>query len=372
MNKRFLFVLCVIAAVFIFGTCSDSVFYTISKEVTPIEPRIKGGPTNFAVFDNYMYVASGSKLFRYKEGDWETEIPPPSGRIKQLASTEDYLYALCYNDVNMAGSTVLRRYGRGDSIWSEIKGDTEGYDTFQSVYSAYNELFIGAEKNDLFAILHIVDDSIKLLTKTGLKAMLCGAVFYETVFFLCTEGYAPNEASGIYIYNADYPPTLIPKTNGIRFTGIINLGNSIAAIDRGGRLYSVTVSSIGNDLIASMGRESSGAIAVWQDAENNAPTLLLAGRGSLVEGYTYGYMELNITNGVPSGNFNEPGEISPSSIKDYNKELYISTIGKESVAYLFQAPREVDANMTLFASTQKNGVWSYKERDGKLQWNAEK
>jgi hypothetical protein len=374
MNKRSLLALFLIAAVFTFGTCSDSIFYTISKEVTPVEARIKGGPTNFAVFENYMYVASGSKLFRYKDGNWDEAIPPHGGRIKQLASTGSHLYALCYNNENPAGSTALMRYD--GSSWSDIRGgDTEGYDTFQSIYSANDEVFVGAERNDIFAILHIDGDGIKLLTRTGLRAMLRGAVFYETVYFLCTEGHTQNndKTGGIYIYNADFfsRPILISKTNGVRFAGIISLKDSIAAIDRNGKLYTVTLSGIGEDPITTLERESTGVLAIWRDKDNN-PRLLLAGRGSLVEGYTYGYMELDITSGASFGNFSEPGEKLPSSITDLNKELYISTIGKESVTHLFQAPSGVDAKMTLFASTQKNGVWSYKERDGKLQWNAEK
>jgi hypothetical protein len=376
MNKRLLMALCLIAAVFMLGTCNDSIYYTISQEVIPIEARIKGGPTNFVIFKDYMYVASGSKLFRYKNENWDEEIPRPGGRIKQLASTGSHLYALCYNDDNPTGSTVLRRYGGDGSSWLEINGDTDDYNTFQSVYSANGELFIGAERNNIFAILHIDNDRIKPLTITGLRAKLCGAVFYETVYFLCTEGHVQNneKTGGIYIYDADFfpSPILISKTNGVRFTGIINLKDSVAAIDRSGKLYSVTLSGISDDPIATLDRESTGALAIWRDADTNTPRLLLAGRGSLVEGYTYGYMELNITSGVFSGNFSEPGENSLSSITDNNKELYISTIGKESVTHIFQAPIEVDAKMTLFASTQKNGVWSYKVRDGKLQWNAEK
>jgi hypothetical protein len=371
MNKRFLFAMAA-AAAFTFGTCSDSVFYTISKEVTPVEALIKGGPANFAVYDNYMYAASGRKLFRYKDGNWSEALPRPGGRIRQLAAAGGYLYALCYADENLAGSTRLMRYD--GSGWQETRGDTGGFNTFQSAYSANGTLFVGAERNDSFAILYVDGDAVKLLTMTGQKAMLCGAAFLETDYFLCTEGHTQNgvKTGGVYTANVNFStgPTLIPNTSGIQFTGIITIKDSVAAMDRSGKLYAVTAAGL-SVTNASLDRESTGALAIWRDGEN-APRLLLAGRGSLVEGYTYGYMELNITDGVLSGNFSEPGENSPSTIIDNNKELYISTIGKESVTHLFQAPKEIDANMTLFASTQKNGVWSFKKRDGKWQWNAEK
>jgi hypothetical protein len=373
MNKRFILALAVSAAL-AFGACTDSIYYTISKEVTPVDARIKGGPSNFAVHGGYMYVASGSTLFRYKKGGkWDdTKFSQPGGRIKQLASAGGHLYALCYNDDdNPTGTTALKRYAGDSSDWPEaIKGKTDGFNTFQSIYSANGELFIGAEENnELFAIMHIKDDKIEKLVETGSRAMLCGAAFYETVYYLCTEGYVQNndKKGGIYFFNAEFDPQPIPNSKGFRFTGIISLKDSVAAIDRNGKLYAVKVQGI-SDSPASLGRESTGALAVWMDKDKK-PALLLAGRGALAEGYTYGYMELDITSGVLSGNFSEPGTKSTSTVAD--KELYISTIGKESVTHLFQAPFEVDNNMTLFASTQKNGVWSYKERNGKWQWNAE-
>jgi hypothetical protein len=370
MNKRFILTLAVSAA-FAFGACTDSIYYTISKEVTPVDARIKGGPSNFAVSDNYMYVASGSKLFRYQGGKWDDKkFSQPGGRIKQLASAGGRLYALCYNDDdNPTGTTALRRYAGDSSDWLEISGNTDGFNSFQSIYSANDELFIGAEKNnELFAILHVKDDKIEKLVETGSRAMLCGAAFYETVYYLCTEGYVRNDdkTGGIYFYNAEFDPQPIPNSKGFRFTGIISLKDSVAAIDRSGKLYAVKVQGI-SDSSASLGRESTGALAIWR--KGGEPTLLLAGRGALAEGYTYGYLELDISSGVLSRNFSEPGTKSTSTVAD--KELYISSIGKESITHIFQAPVEVDNNMTLFASTQKNGVWSYKARDGKWQWNAE-
>jgi hypothetical protein len=106
--------------------------------------------------------------------------------------------------------------------------------------------------------------------------------------------------------------------------------------------------------------------------------MLLAGRQdslsySFTYGYTYGYLELELdTNGIKSGkNFIEPGKESVSTVNLGENERFQSTIGKNPVSYLFQVPPAIDANMILFASTQKNGVWSYRDRDGLYQWNAE-
>ncbi|MDR2134540.1 MAG: hypothetical protein LBP27_05475, partial [Treponema sp.] len=104
--------------------------------------------------------------------------------------------------------------------------------------------------------------------------------------------------------------------------------------------------------------------------------LLLAGRqGSKTmttsSGYTNGYMEIEINNGVVNSNsaVHEPGVGSVTSAA--NNERYSSGIGKYPVNFLFQAPKNIDENMTLFASTQTQGLWSYRERDGEGQWNAE-
>jgi hypothetical protein len=138
---------------------------------------------------------------------------------------------------------------------------------------------------------------------------------------------------------------------------------------------------------------ATGALTIWTNPDNENERLLLAGRqdthaASVDTGYTYGYLELELDAAGSSGikdksEFEEPGIRDVSSVDKGDNERYKSTIGKHPVKFLFQAPESVDPpekdnlgsilypGMTLFASTQQNGVWSYRERDGMKQWNAE-
>jgi hypothetical protein len=391
MRKLFLAAICLCTALFVFQACNDPVFYAISQEVKPIEPRIKGSPTNFVFFNNTMFVASGKRLHWYKNTDdepfgWDSEniiVPQPGGRITYLAATGNYLYALCYDDSDSPSSAVIRRYNGSDS-WEELSS-TGNYGSLQSIYAAGGVLFIWAEESNNFVILYFDEtdvsangikklEAVYLVEKGGKETPkysgeLCGAVYDGTYYYLCTKGQG--------IYKTDDPSggaICLESSSGIDFTGIINLGKTIAAISREGKLYTVQDSVAGTDV--AMGSLATGALAVWQqDNFPGARKLLLSGiQDSLVyttsSGYTYGYLELELeSGGLKAGEkFKEPGK-SPSSID--NNDRYKSTIGKEPVNHIFQAPYEIDNKMTLFASTQKNGVWSYKERGGTLQWNAE-
>jgi hypothetical protein len=396
MRKLFLSGMLSLTALFVFQACNDPVFYTISQEVKPVEPRIKGSPTNFVVFDNAMFVASGKSLHWYSntgnEPGWDNEknnVPQPGGRITCLAATDNYLYALCYDDSDSPSSAVVKRYNGSDS-WEKLKSSTDlnigDYDSLQSVYAAGEVLFISAEKSNNFDILYFdesdvsanaikklavayIDESNNVEKEPEYAGELCGAV-YDGAYYLCTKGEG--------IYKTDNPSSgaiLIESSSGIDFIGIINLGNTVTAITRKeGKLYDVQNPIIETDVV--MGSLATGALAIWrQENSAEAQELLLSGRQYSLEyttssGYTYGYMELELDSGriKTGGNFREPGE-SPSSIDDNDR--YKSTIGKQPVKHIFQAPYEIDDKMTLFASTQKNGVWSYKKRDGTPQWNAE-
>ena len=134
------------------------------------------------------------------------------------------------------------------------------------------------------------------------------------------------------------------------------------------------------------GRYSTGALALWQQViinDDETPNykdgkrMLVAGiQGGLFStttssSYTHGYVEFELN---PDGSLNlDPvsRDNSPSITVDGNTDRYTATIGKHPINYLYQTPPEVDANMIFFASTQTAGLWSYRDRTGGLQWNAE-
>jgi len=381
----------IIAMLFILGNCNDPVFYTISQEVAPIDPLIKGSPTNIVLFKDAMYVASSTKLFRYKgdeENKWGWDIPDsqPGGNIAQIAAVNEYLYALCYDD-EKGIRKYIKRFDYKNNVWDELYADVTSDNKFQFIYSANDIVFLNAGFDNQYSVLFI--DKSGILKDLSINGELSGVVFNDGAYYLCTRG------QGIY-YTTD-PNTgagLLRGTENIRFMGMVCLENTtktILLIARNGELLylrkTTDDTNASNTFVfdkvegVAIGRMATGALAVWKDKYDPSRKLLLAGRQDRLDytvdsGYTYGYLELvlddtNDINGVASeAKFNEPGINAVSSVEtssDQN-ERYKSTIGKYPVNSIFQAPDGV-----LFASTPKNGVWSYRQRgkDKIWQWNAE-
>jgi len=370
--KKKSFVYFILALAIALGACNEPVFYMISVEEPIKDPRINGSPTNFVVLGSKVYTASGGNIYSYDGISWDL-IPQPGERIMQLAATDSYLYALCYMDAE--NNTILKRMPPSGSSWKDVTGDTGGHDMLQSVYAADDKVFIGAGSNNDFIVLYIDEadgDAYKPLAAEASSAVLCGLAYDGLNYYLCTKGdtifAAPKDA---------LETTEAKKTDGVKFAGIINLGidDKIVAISRSGKLYNVTSTTIAEVPDVSFGdRPSTGALAVWRDADG--PRLLLAGRQDRLDystdsGYTYGYLELELDEGgiKAESNFVEPGKNPSSSVAD--NERYVSTIGKYPVNHIFQTPAEIDPDMTLFASTHKNGVWSLRDRGTGSVWNAE-
>jgi len=396
--KKYKMVCFFTALTFFLCTCNDPVFYAISQEVKPIEPRIKGVPTNFVVYDGRMYVASGINLFSYNKGEepdkpyWDNETQP-GGVILQIASTGDNLYALCATDKNNNGKTVIKCFDKNNSSWTQMDGIHDDYEKIHNIFAADNILFIlvtylNTGDNIQYAILYIDNAGEPKILKTvnpdiqnnmgNISGAVCSEKNGKKIYYLSTI------RGGVYrIDNFDEGAALLKYQNtdgkdiDVTFTGIINLkdnGGIVLLIARNGDIYTVdnSIKKIEN---ISLGNMSTGMLAIWIDPITGN-SLLLAGRQdsftySISYGYKYGYMELELdSNGIKTGaGFVEPGKNLPSTLVEY--ERYQSTIGKQPVNYIFQAPSSIDSNMTLFASTQKNGVWSYRNRQGIFQWNAE-
>jgi hypothetical protein len=384
----------------------DPIFYTISREIAPREPRIAGTPTNYAALEwgtppgkPVFFTAAGSTIHWYSSSGWDNGISgfsQPGGKIRALAATTNYLYAL-------TDSLTVKRIKNGQG-WETLElGNVGSYSQFQSIYAPPDQdlVFFGAGASTTsFAILYLDDSSstnkVKLVEDTGgglLPHMLTGAAYDGTDYYLTTNKNVVYQVSSSGTVTANgtwtYP-------SDVKFKGIISLETTtptIVAIDRGGTIYVAdTTAGAIKSTGKSMGNYATGALAIWRDtydyqswssgSSHPAPKLLLAGKQdsltySTVSGYTHGYREFEINSAgyTITGDFSfiggphEPGVGSVTSAGD--NERYRTTIGKLPVNYLFQAPYNVDNSMILFASTQKNGVWSYRDRDGMPQWNAE-
>jgi hypothetical protein len=384
-NKNILFILLAIAA--LVSCRQDPIFYTISRENKILDPIIMGSPTNLVYSQKHecIYVASGSTLHRYKDGVWDDPEAPskPGGKIVQLASSGDYLYALCFEDKDTDAVSSIKQFD-GEN-WKEIGGDISNFYSAQHVYSAGDEVFISGVNSSIYSIAYSIlylDENYETKILPGVTGEITGAVYYGGFYYIVTKN------NGIFktADPASGEASSIAGSEGYKFTGIINLGANVAAITRDGNLYYVYPDSISVSIANFGSRFATGTLAVWQNPYNPGERLLLAGRQDELEystnsGYVYGYLELELEAGsVKAGAvFVEPGltAANVTSVFDRDNDGYKTSIGTYPVNSILQSPSEIDSAMTLFASTQKNGVWSYRDRretgasEPDWQWNAE-
>jgi len=376
MKKQFLKIIFFTAVILAFGACNDPIFYNISMEEKILEPRIKGSPTNFIEFNDDMYVASGTKVYWYKSnaetgrGNWYERAIPAISNILALAATTDKLYALC---AESSGKRVLKVSDNGN-VWDNAQGlKLKRDETINVIYAASDQLFIGAGNIGSY-VIYLYDGDSTILANTK-DEMLNGAAYHDGFYYLSAKNLITNDAGGIYVIAEGdlFSGTAATVGNG-SFVGIINtnLGsNPVKAINRDGAVFNVTSDSISSTGIKmDSSRLATGALALW---EKNGNLLLLAGRQDVLgttvtSGYSHGYLEVGLNeNGDITGSFVEPGNNDISTVNNGDNGRYRSTIGRYHVNYIFQA-----GDGTLFASTQKNGVWSYRIRsNGEVLWNTE-
>jgi hypothetical protein len=396
-------------AFFTLGGCNqDAIFHYISEEVELLEPRIKGSPTDIVPFKNYLYVANQTSLYRYGPGTdqnpvWDTEsLVQPGREIRALAATANYLYAL-------TGGT-LKRWGGGTGEWVQVVIDADDsearqYPYLQTIHGDSQRLFVGSSNgyplrdSANHAILYADETANQLKTVKTEVSLLTGAAFDGTNTFLSTSEtgiYAVSFTSGAPVVLGDGTPIAKsddPNNKYRTITGIITLGNNtIVAIDREGDILAVTETSF--TVRGDVGKYTTGALALWrgrpvpgetfEDADHpdiRPPKLLLVGvQGSLsstVQTYSNGYREIMLnesTGGLGTEiPVDDPGYNAVSSIAVSDREKYTTSLERLPINHFFQTPYVIDKTMTLFASTHngKEGLWSYRERNGEWQWNAE-
>jgi hypothetical protein len=370
MKTTFIKILFLSSVIFYFGSCSDAIFYTVTQESPLLDPLIGGSPANFAVFNNDMYVASGKKIFIYRNGGskWSGWKKLDSFVI-QLAATDNSLYALILNKSN--GKIIL--YDNANDSWTDINS---AYNV-QSIYACENVLFASVRNNDNKYTIYYFDESASNLaeiTDTNSDYVLNGAVSDNNYYYLCAY-------SGIFCVLKNTSPLSAQSDvlgSNYNFTGIIKLNNDYsAAICKNGDLHEINNAVITKAASFNDVRYSTGALALWKRySTDTMPSLLIAGRKeyyySTETGYSNGYVEIELdTTGRIStdAQFREPGKNALSSID--NNDRYVSSFGKKLINHIIQTPASVDKNMTMFASTQKDGVWSYKDHGEGIIWNAE-
>jgi len=379
--KIFLKILIIFSIVFFIGACNDPIFYTVFQETPILKPFIDGSPTNFAVFNSALYVASGKKIFVYN-GIW-AEWKKLGDRVGALAATNASLFALYLeNDsgngriINLTSGTILSLPNPQSIV--------------QSIHADGNVLFVSAIViiNNIYSykIYHRKDGDSNFteIPFQETVSVLAGVASDADYYYLCAGSfiYCVDKIS-IEPVKKDEKDFAFSAALGDIFTGIVKINDDYCAVISGnGKIYEINDGTISSALTEKFteSRSSTGAIAVWYNTDHN-PSLLLVGRKetsyTTSSGYTNGYVEITLdpeTGKISGSQFNEPGKTAPSSvIGDKAYDRYVSSLGKKPVNHIIQTPFSIDPNMRLFASTQQNGVWSYRDRgDGEgLRWNAE-
>ena len=248
--------------------------------------------------------------------------------------------------------------------------------SIQTLYSAGGRIFAGAMRTadyQDYSIMLLEPAVNSMMFVTFRTSLLKGAAVSGSGYtYLATAG------SGLLLLNESTSNTSpVTGTSGANFTGLTSVGGVIVGVTGDGRVYSNVT---GGFAYVGTSVNYTGALCLWMDRDNQwRPALLLMGVRGKGSTYTHGYQEMVLNNGLPTYNFKTPGDGSPTSVA--NKAKYQASIGTHPVESIVQLP---DASMggpinyrdythipewepPIFASTSKNGLWSYKNGE----WNAE-
>ncbi|MDR3355814.1 MAG: hypothetical protein LBO04_01340 [Spirochaetaceae bacterium] len=327
-----------ISAVFLAACAQDPIFMMISNEVEPKDPLISGSPSKLVKAGNDIYVANG-KLWKYASGGWSRAGGPSN--VYDIAAAGTTLYML---SIKGSRFTVYKRNGTVDTPLP----NSSGYGMIQGIYSDGSKLYAGGKNgSDSYALLE--EQGGSLVPKRSIDDPLTGVAgdYYAT-------------AHGIYRINDG---VLVGGSSSYSIAGIIRtMDNKTIAVSAGGTIFDISGT---NATTYNAGYNFTGALAEYKPVGGTRNLLLIGIKGGV---YSMGYREMWFT-GDGAFTLRSPGGSAQDSsipIADYDK--YSATLAKCAVNSLLQADKGAAGRWPLiFASTQKNGLWSY--RGG--EWNAE-
>jgi hypothetical protein len=354
---------------FVLTTCAqEPLFWYIHEEYPPIESIIGGAPTQI-VYDGIaslsLYVANRKSLWKY-----DTTSPNPewvklglsSGFIKAIAFVEtgadQGLYVL-FEDGSISKSAD------GNAPWT---GSTT-VSGAQQIYGAGNTLFIGNGS----AVYNGAGTQITGSPDPG--GLLSGAAWDGTNYYISTANMWGNEKTGIFTVSGTTATKVYHSSSDVSVKGIIAAGSTVVAVNSEGQIIykDGNISDFSSPI--SPGVSFTGGMAVWYYSGDKKILLgLLRGSGT----FPYGYRELDLdaSGDVDSSAVFVPGDTDNSarttSIDPGSRET--SAIGKYPVTSLYVIPGSTgdsSGRPVIVASTQKDGVWSYRVRRGSPQWNGE-
>ncbi len=381
-RKLLPFLLIIMMILTAFSCKQSSIFFNISTENPPKDPKIPGAPSTIVAANlpedtgllgnGKLYVTTVKTVWSYDGNAWNkmAHQPDAKGDIVNIASTGDALFIQ-----TAAQDYELWKTANGTN-WESIPSNGL---KLQGIYTANGELFAaervsGDVENPDHAVLWYNGTGLVSLKTIGSgKGLLTGAVHAGNCYYFSTLGgiYALDDSSiAAGALNSASP---LPGTTGKgNITGLIadKTGTNLLAVTDDGEILTAAVngtstSFAGKDDINGL---FNGALNIAETSSGKYVLMM----GHERTGNNYGYREvlLNSDGSFPAGiNIETPGDFVDSTISHSNKSKseYESSLGKEIVRSIIQAPEEIDPNKTLFASTNGEGLWSY--RNG--EWNAE-
>ena len=364
--------------VVLLGCDQEPLFFDIATEYPPIKPVIKGHPTQIVAttsspspWEGKLYVTNGD-IWVYNAAPGQcywARMYNPSGTVRELAVAGNMLFAL---------DSDGKIYRFNDPIWESITVAV-GAGKPERIFGAGTILFAGSRTGavgkDGYCVLAMNAAGTAMNKIIENTSLLMGAAYDGSVnYYLGTNGkgiYSPTNSTTV----------LDPDTDVIHEASIIGLvahKTIIVGVTAEGHIvYESTPGTF--TTVSGYSHQFTGALASWtQDGTNY---LLLVGLQRSSNPFGYGYRELVWKSG---DNFNTnlqlytPGENPISSVT--TDLQYISAIGKHPINHLFVMPydadpaiprADADGRPIIFASTVKNGLWSYRTRSDKAQWNGE-
>lgn len=375
-TMRLLLVIALVFPGFFLTTCSqEPLFYYIHLEYPPIEPIIGGAPTEIVERGNVVYVANRTSLWKYDMTTldpilnvpiWEPVEPKPSGAILAIAATSADLYVL------VEGGTIHKFDGTDwDSTTVHVSGA-------QKIYGANNTLFAGDG-----SAVYVCDFALSKVTKiTGTDVpggLLRGAAWDGTNYYICTANVKGGENTGIF--QLDGSINVISKYPG-SVKGIIATGSAIVAVTDNTIIYKNSLVNFDSPIPSA---SFTGGMALWEWTDSSSIThkkILLGLQRGGGGTFRYGYRELDLdgSGNVVNGGVYAPGTTNGNRTTSIDPgSTQTSAIGKYPVNALYVVPNtspnpnseDNQKRPIIFASTQQNGVWSYRVRRGTPQWNGE-
>ncbi|MDR2510171.1 MAG: hypothetical protein LBC77_05965 [Spirochaetaceae bacterium] len=341
-----------LAIALVFTACDQfPIFFTISHEVAPKKAKIPGSPSKIVAGVDTLYVCNGDvwKAVSGSSWRWSSLSKPSSGPVRDLAHTTSALYALTLGSKDH--TSTIWKY---TSSWTKVA--SAGNMRYQAIFNAGSDLVASAwsgsasENGRDYSIVKIADDGTETVLKPGVN-QLTGIAngFYATL------------GSGIF----DSSFNQIAGTENKAIVGITEYEiGGFAAVSKDGYFFWGSGSSA--QLKSYSPLSFTGAICNWTDLSNNKLLLI----GVRLNSTQFGYHEMRVPDGI-GGALYYPGEGSPTSVSD--RETYTTTIETRALNSIKQAgaPSQ-DGLPLLFASTQSDGLWSFR-RDGGSRpvWNRE-